>query len=364
MNQPSIDIVVPTYREAANIRPLLERLAEVRRAHSLPLFVTLVDDNSQDGIEAVVAEFGCDWARVLVRPRDRGLSSAVLHGIKHSGHDVIIVMDADLSHPPERIPAMLTALSLGADFVVGSRYAHGGTTDDDWGFFRWLNSRVATLLARPFTNIQDPMSGFFALRRTTYQQARDLNPIGYKIGLELLVKCGCQNVLEVPIHFENRTRGESKLSLKEQLRYVQHIRRLYLHSYATFSEVGQFLVVGLTGAVVNLGLLTAGLTLGLERRTAVAGAILISMTSNFLLNRRFTFSYAKDGPLIPQYLQYVLSVSFGALANYVVTMGLLYRSPDLTPQTAAGAGIAVGTVLNFIAMKYLVFRRRHIRLRT
>src|SRR5690349_15415001 len=107
-------------------------------------------------------------------------------------------MDADLSHPPEALPGMLTKLREGADFVLGSRYVRGGTTSDDWGVLRWLNSRVATWLARPLTSVRDPMSGFFALRRSTFEAGREFNPIGYKIGLELIVKCGCERVVEVP----------------------------------------------------------------------------------------------------------------------------------------------------------------------
>jgi dolichol-phosphate mannosyltransferase len=103
--------------------------------------------------------------------------------------------------------------------VIGSRYVPGGSTSDDWGIFRWLNSRVATLLARPLTNVKDPMSGFFALRKSDFEQARDLNPVGYKykIALVLIVKCGFENVGEIPIGFIDRVYGESKLTLKEQL---------------------------------------------------------------------------------------------------------------------------------------------------
>jgi dolichol-phosphate mannosyltransferase len=89
-------------------------------------------------------------------------------------------MDADLSHPPEALDRILAKLEEGADFVVGSRYVRGGTTSDDWGALRWLNSRVATLVARPLTTVRDPMAGFFALRRLTFEQGQEFNPIGYK----------------------------------------------------------------------------------------------------------------------------------------------------------------------------------------
>jgi dolichol-phosphate mannosyltransferase len=125
------------------------------------------------------------------------------------------------------IVQMQQAIVAGADFVVGSRYVPGGTTADDWGLFRFLNSQVATLLARPLTKITDPMSGFFALPRPVFERALDPSPLGYKIGLELLVRCGCRDVREIPIHFANRTRGESKLTVQQQVLYLRHLARLY-----------------------------------------------------------------------------------------------------------------------------------------
>ena len=247
-----IDVVVPTYKEARNIPLLIERIDALRRSRDLRLHLTIVDDNSRDGTEEAIQQMNLAWVSLIVRTTDRGLSSAVLEGLRRTSGDIIVVMDADLSHPPEAIAAMLDELDKGSDFVVGSRYAEGGVTDDNWGMFRWLNSRIATLLARPFTSIKDPMSGFFALRRLTYSKADFLNPIGYKIGLELLVKCRCNRITEVPIAFADRIHGESKLSVQEQLRYLQHIRRLFLYKYGTWSEVIQFIVVGASGVLVNI----------------------------------------------------------------------------------------------------------------
>jgi len=226
-----ISIVVPTYKERDSLPHLLERLESLRIRENLTLEVLLMDDQSRDGSEEYVRNSGYDWARMVVRDGPRGLSSAVLDGINLSKHPVVIVMDADLSHPPEKIPAMILGLDSGQQFVIGSRYVTGGSTDDEWGFFRWLNSRVATLLAWPLTSVRDPMAGFFAFRRTEIDKARYFNPIGYKIGLELIVKCGLDNVGEVPIQFTDRRFGQSKLSFKEQLRYIQHLRRLYAYKF-------------------------------------------------------------------------------------------------------------------------------------
>lgn len=355
----TIDVVVPTYREARNIPLLIERLEVLRRSHSLHL--TIVDDNSGDGTEETIRRLNLPWVSLIVRTSARGLSSAVLEGLNRTSGDIIVVMDGDLSHPPEAIPRMLDELAKGSDFVVGSRYVDGGVTDDNWGLFRWLNSRVATSLARPFTTIEDPMSGFFALERTTYSQADHLNPIGYKIGLELLVKCHCKKISEVPIAFADRIHGESKLSLREQLRYLRHIRRLFIYKYATWSEVVQFMVVGASGVLVNLFGLTALLRAGLSASMSIAGAIAMSICTNFLLNRRFTFSYSKSGHMPTQFLSYLVSVSFGALVNYLAAILLLALFPSLMPQVASLGGIAVATIVNFVALKFLVFKRKHYR---
>lgn len=226
----SVTVVVPTYLERENLGVLLRRLAAVRDGLDGAMDVVFMDDPSGDGSGDVVAAFAREhggWARLVTRTGPRGLSAAVLDGFAEARGDVVVVMDADLSHPPEAIPAMLERLAAGAEMVVGSRYVEGGSTDDKWGVLRWVNSAAATLLARPLTRVRDPMSGFFAVRRGAVLSARGLNPIGYKVLLELIVKCGLTRVEEVPIRFGLRHAGESKLSFTEQVKYVRHLGRLY-----------------------------------------------------------------------------------------------------------------------------------------
>ncbi|TDI11528.1 MAG: polyprenol monophosphomannose synthase, partial [Acidobacteria bacterium] len=227
----SVSVIVPTYKEVENLPLLTERLEEVREKHDLSLALLIMDDDSQDGTQELVSSMDRDWLTLVVRKEERGLSRAVLEGLRLARGDVLVVMDADLSHPPEKIPEMLVALEKGADLVMGSRYTTGGLTEAYWGFFRRLNSRIATLFARPFTSVKDPMSGFFALPRKTFESARDLNPIGYKMGLELMVKCNLQRIEEIPIHFKDRQFGQSKLTLTEQKKYLQHLCRLFIYKY-------------------------------------------------------------------------------------------------------------------------------------
>jgi dolichol-phosphate mannosyltransferase len=356
-----VTVVVPTYREAENLPHLIDRLGKVRQAHGLDLDVLIMDDNSRDGSEELVKARPEDWVKIVVRTSDRGLSPSVLDGMRRATGDILLCMDADLSHPPEDIPHMIHKLQEGADFVIGSRYVKGGSTSDDWGFLRWLNSRVATLLARPLTNARDPMAGFFAFRRSTFEGGRDFNPVGYKIGLEFIVKCQCERVVEVPIHFEDRQLGKSKLTARQQLLYLKHLRRLYTFKFGAWSQLVQFLTVGGLGTVVNLVLLTLFLHLGLADRAAVATAIVLSMVFNFVLNRRFSFGETRKESWLKQFVGFMAACSLGALINYVVTIVLIQRSFPESKQIAALFGIAAATAFNFIASRYLVFRSSHIR---
>ena len=224
-----VSIIVPTYREADNLRELVPRIDQALVAAGLLGEIVVVDDDSQDGTQFVCAALARDLTstvRLIVRVGQKGLSSAVLAGLQESRGTTMVVMDADLSHPPELIPHLLDELSDPVvTFVIGSRYAEGGSTSSEWSVLRWLNSQIATLLARPFTDARDPMSGFFALRRSTWQNAPVLDPVGYKIGLEFIVKCNC-TVKEIPIDFGQRRHGASKLSWRQQVQYLLHLARL------------------------------------------------------------------------------------------------------------------------------------------
>lgn len=354
-----VSVVIPTYKERENLPLLVERLDRLRNDYDLELEVLVVDDDSRDGSVEWVEHQAPEWVRIIVRTTNRGLSPSVVEGLREATHPVLVVMDADLSHPPEKIPNMILALESGQQFVIGSRYVPGGSTDDEWGFFRWLNSKVATLLARPFTDAKDPMAGFFAMRKTDFEQADALNPVGYKIGLELIVKCGIENVGEVPIHFTDRRYGESKLNFKEQLNYLRHLRRLYIYKYATWSSFVQFAAVGLSGVFVNLAVLTLLLALGSGENLALIGGIAVSIVTNFLLNRRFSFSYARDENPYKQFMGFVLASSAGAFVQFAVARIVLTLTPSIPVQAAALFGIAAGMGFNFLVNRYLVFKQKY-----
>lgn len=245
---PEISVVVPTLREAENIPILASRIAAALMGKRWELII--VDDDSRDGTEEVCNRLAESVPLRLVvrRPPKDGLGGAVLEGFRHARGTIFVVMDADLQHPPEKIPELVAALDRG-DFALGSRYTAGGSIEGSWSPFRAVNSNLATFLARPFApGITDPMSGFFALRRTTYEKAERLTPLGYKIALELMCKCrvarrlGGGGVVEIPIQFGQRAHGRSKLSAREQFRYLEHLSRLYDYTFPRASPVLKFVI--------------------------------------------------------------------------------------------------------------------------
>ncbi len=237
--QPAASIIVPTFREAPNIPQLIARVFSALGKAGIEAELIIVDDDSQDGTAEIVDGLQGRWpVRLIVRTHERGLSSAVLAGLREAKSDRFVVMDADLQHPPESVPDLLRELDReGCDFVIGTRYAATGAIDEDWPFFRRVVRRVATLMARPLVPLSDPMSGFFALRRETWREAAPLDPIGYKIALELYVKGRCRRPAEVPIRFAARAAGTTKLTLGEQVRYLRHLWRLYRFRFQYASHV-------------------------------------------------------------------------------------------------------------------------------
>ena len=224
-----ISIVVPTYREVDNLPLLAKAVDETMSSLGRPYELLFIDDDSRDGAEEVCAKLSETLpVRIVVRKGQRGLATAVLHGISLCSGEIIVVMDADLSHPSDAIPHMLVRLESGeSDFVLGSRHVRGGSIHEEWSATRRLGSTLASRLAKPLCSLEDPMSGFFAFRRIDMPDTNRLRPIGYKIALELLVKGDFRHPTEVPIHFASRRHGESKLSLAEHWRFLRHLCRLY-----------------------------------------------------------------------------------------------------------------------------------------
>jgi dolichol-phosphate mannosyltransferase len=236
----AISVVVPTYEEAANLEPLCKRLFKACKAAGIDAELLFVDDDSGKGTQdsqKIVADLQKQGYAVKIRVRQRaegsGLSSAVILGIRESTRPVVLCMDADLQHEPESVPAVAEPVLSGrAEFAVGSRHVQGGGATD-FPLVRRIISWGATLLALPLTSCTDPMSGFFCISREAFERGNaTLNPVGYKIGLELMVRCQCARaVVDVPITFRDREAGESKLTMKQNILYVQHLSKLYRSAF-------------------------------------------------------------------------------------------------------------------------------------
>jgi len=228
-------IVVPAYHERLNIKPLTTRLfAALGNADSKKTELIYVDDNSNDGsVEEVEALQKQGYnIRIIVRTTERGLSSAVLRGFEESKGEYLMCMDADLQHPPETVPDFLQNLRK-HPFSIGTRYAEGVGIDKDWPLYRRVISSGARILARPLTTASDPMSGFFGVQKK-YLVTKNVNTQGFKIALELLAKLPLpkdQEIGEVPYSFGVRTEGESKLSSKVMIQYLEQLKELYIYKF-------------------------------------------------------------------------------------------------------------------------------------
>lgn len=212
--------MVPTYNEAGSLPLLVDRLVKAFAGREWELVV--VDDGSPDGTADLADGLGkIHPIRVIRRPGKAGLASAVVAGFAAAKGDVLLVMDADLSHPPEVAPRLADAIANGADLAVGSRYVSGGGIED-WPMRRQVVSRVACLMGQVLVPVRDSTSGFFALRRSVVDGVK-LNPIGFKIGFEVMARGRYKKVVEVPYTFRDREHGSSKFGQREIVQYVQQL---------------------------------------------------------------------------------------------------------------------------------------------
>jgi dolichol-phosphate mannosyltransferase len=222
-----ISIIIPTRNEADNIDSLMQRLLRVTLPPDIEREIVFVDDSSTDATrEKIRAWSDREAVRLICRDEDGCLASAVVAGAHAASHELVLVMDADLSHPPENIPDLLQPLLDGThDMVLGSRYVEGGGTPQ-WPLARKIISRLAGLPARLFTAVNDPMAGFFAISRRRLAQTRPDVP-GFKIGFELLATAEDDfRVCEVPIVFRDRFEGFSKMNKHIIFDYLKQLVQL------------------------------------------------------------------------------------------------------------------------------------------
>lgn len=351
-----LSIVIPTYNEIENIAELVDQIFRVFRENHISGELIAVDDNSPDGTGALLDNLKSQYPglRVVHRSGKLGLSSAVLDGWKIAAGEFLGAMDGDGSHPPELIPKMLSALKLKpADLAISSRYVKGGEIRG-WGVYRKAQSWAATVLSRLFTDVRDTMTGFFLVRRSCIEN-RKINPKGFKILLEIIVRGNCRRIVEIPMIFVNRTRGRSKAGIGEIFGYLYNIAGYIPDAPVLRKTFAKFALVGASGVIVNLIALYA-LTeyAGLHYLLSATLAFLTAATTNYFLNKTWTFRERLGQTPLLKYLKF-LTVSLVALLVNLAVLYALVEYLGIWYMTAAAVGIAVTLVVNFVGNKTWTF---------
>ena len=373
----SLSIVIPTYNESKNIVKILDSL-HISIPQDLDTEIIVVDDNSPDGTSNTVEEYakkldkGLD-IQVIKRENQRGLSSAIVKGIEHAKGDAVVVMDSDLSHPPQTIPKMIEELHKSdCDIVVASRYVQGGSISG-WPFKRKLISKGATKIAQHGLGIKikDPMSGFFAFKRNIVNNIK-FDAIGYKILLEILVKARNAKVKEIPYNFIDRTSGSSKMSVSVGMDYLKSIWKLYRYgksasenekrtSVKFLSKAGRFYTVGASGLLVNylVSFLFGAELANLWYIYATMIGIVFSMSSNFVLNKIWTFE-DRDFAVKRTLQQYVMFLAFSGIgaAFQLFVVYVLVETRHMNYSLALFIAVAIASVGNFLLNKRWTFQEK------
>lgn len=357
-------MIIPTYNEVENVGVIIPRLVKILGKEGIPFEIIVMDDNSPDGTAKKVRRLSRKYpqARVVVRKENRGLSPSVIDGYAEASGDVLLVMDADMSHPPEVVPEMYRAIvDRGADISVGSRHAKEGGIEN-WPLSRKIISWGAALLARPLTSCSDPMSGFFAVRPGVIRNA-PLKAQGYKILLEVLVKGNYEKVEEVPIVFRDREYGESKLGSGVIMNYIGHLIQLYL--FPGSAPLIKFLIVGGSGMVVDLAFFSAIYNIlsegTMNYQISQAMSFTVAVAWNFLWNRRWTFAATKGKKDYAQVAKF-FTVAVAAFLVRTVLLNISDNWLGITEQPYSQIAlfivIVIVTAINYLGSKLWAFRKK------
>ncbi|MEV8553790.1 glycosyltransferase family 2 protein [Streptomyces glaucescens] len=361
-----ITIVIPTFNEAANIDELLSQIsAALPQGHDTSvLFVDDSTDDTPEGIRKAAARIPLPVSLYHRPDRAGGLGGAVMEGIMRTESRWIVVMDADLQHPPSLLPDLIDrGERSGAELVVASRYMDGGSRRGLDSWYRVLVSGASTSLAKALfpkalRGVSDPMSGYFAIRREVVDQAQHADaprPLGYKILLELIVRCRPRMITELAYEFHARHAGESKSTLAEGLRFLHHLFRL--RSSGAVGRAIAFGLIGLSGFLPNLAVLWA-LThyTALHYTAANAIAHQFGMAWNFVLIDKVLYRGRRRLNARTRF------VGFAALANADLVIGLpvtvlLVSGLGLSPVPATATTLVLVFALRFLCVDRFLYRR-------
>ena len=374
-----ISIIIPTYNESKNIINILKSIGS-NLPKNIHTEAIVIDDNSPDGTGKLVEDYLknvkkiADYTiEIIHRKAKDGLGTAILKGIQQAKGDTIVVMDCDFSHPPQIIPKLIESIKkYQYDIAVASRYIQGGKIQG-WSLKRKFMSKFATLIAKKGLgiNTKDPMSGFFAFKRNILK-GLNIDAIGYKILLEILVKTKDVTIKEIPYTFQDREFGSSKLSIKTIFDYYRSVWKLYRYgkplekqekrsSVKFLSKAGRFYTVGASGFIVNyvISLLFTGGVSELWYLHANVIGIIASITTNFILNKTWTFT-DRDFTIkktISQYGKFAMFSSLGAL----IQLGMVYflvDSNEISYPLALILAVMTAAFGNFVLNKKWTFKEK------
>ncbi|MEI4482939.1 MULTISPECIES: glycosyltransferase family 39 protein [unclassified Phyllobacterium] len=378
-----VSIIIPTLNEVDNIDLILSAITSQPAADTI-YEILVADGGSTDGTLERVRAWEPDYpVKLICGDGMRGLAGDVLAASRQANGSIIVVMDADLSHPPDQIANMIGPIIAGtSDMVVGSRYVSGGATPG-WPGSRRLLSRLGGALAWPITELSDPMSGFFAVRKE-HLLAVDPDATGFKIGLEVIAAGGhTLRVSEIPIIFHDRTLGQSKIGLNHLISYMRRLLVLG-GGNISFGTAGRFAGVGLIGFAADIllfqVLIAYGFSLGQSHAISFAAAAII----NYNLNSRWAFSpsvkqdwtrfarfaaicllaFSLRGGIIacavhlldwPPLAGLILAIGVAAIVNYLGNAFFVYPSPTSRLAPDISWRVAAIGIVGYALMLRLTF---------
>lgn len=352
-------LIIPTYKESQNIEKIIRILSDLLD-DVIPgdYELIVVDDDSPDRTWEVAQSLIPEYPqlRVMRRQQEKGLSTAVIRGWQAAKGEILGVIDGDLQHPPEVLLKLLLEIEQGADLAVASRHVEGGGVSE-WSAARRILSRGAQtigliLLPGVVGRVSDPMSGYFLVRRSAIV-GKTMNPLGYKILIEVLGRGNISRIGEVGYVFQERKEGESKVTWKQYLEYLEHLLRLRFDKW----PIGRFLrfgTVGLSGVFVDMAVLyllhdPTTLALPLTRSKIISAEVAI--INNFLWNDAWTFGDMSSHQRgwrkrLKRFLKFNIICLMGLVLN-VVLLNILYNILRVHYLWANLIAIAIVTFWNF-----------------
>ena len=362
----TFSLIVPTYNESKNLPKLVEILSQLLDNYFDGNYeLIIVDDDSPDLTWQVGLDLMPNYPqlRIMRRQGEKGLSTAVIRGWQASQGEILGVIDGDLQHPPETLIQMLGEMEKGADLTVASRHVEGGGVSD-WGFMRRILSRGAQMLGliilpNVIGRVSDPMSGYFMVKRSAIANY-PMNPLGYKILIEVLGRGSIGTVAEVGYVFQERQEGESKVTWRQYVDYILHLLRL--RSRGRIGKIREkfrvpvkrFLsygLVGLSGVFVDMSIFYLLGTLGWGLTSSKIVSSEVAVLNNFLWNDLWTFrdiSSRQTGwkKLIKRFVKFNLICLIGIGLNLII-LNLLYNYLGINKNLANLIAIAIVTIWNF-----------------